>query len=145
MEAGPCASARREGGAGAAMVTNSGTIRGTAGNGIFLRLGGTGTVTNTGSILGASAIPFGNTVVSGIRLNAGGSVGNTGTKRRFKYGPIGDTVNLASRAQGATKYLKARVLLTQSTRDRIGDLESITRGNAPLKGGTYAMAGATNV
>jgi imidazolonepropionase-like amidohydrolase len=33
----------------------------------------------------------------------------------------------------------------RATRDRIGDLESITRGNAPLKGGTYAMAGATIV
>ena len=33
----------------------------------------------------------------------------------------------------------------RATRDRIGDLESITRANAPLKGGTYAMAGATIV
>jgi len=33
----------------------------------------------------------------------------------------------------------------RSTRDRIGDLESITRVNAPLKSGTYAMVGATIV
>lgn len=33
----------------------------------------------------------------------------------------------------------------RATRDRIGDLESITRTNAPLKTGTYAMAGATIV
>jgi imidazolonepropionase-like amidohydrolase len=33
----------------------------------------------------------------------------------------------------------------RATRDRIGDLESITRANAPLKSGTYAMAGATIV
>lgn len=57
----------------------------------------------------------------GIGIHSGPvSVGNTGTKRRFKYGPIGNTVNLASRIQGATKYLQARVLLTQSTRELIG-------------------------
>ena len=33
----------------------------------------------------------------------------------------------------------------RATRDRIGDLESITRINAPLKSGTYAMVGATIV
>jgi imidazolonepropionase-like amidohydrolase len=33
----------------------------------------------------------------------------------------------------------------RATRDRIGDLESITRGNTPLKSGTYAMTGATIV
>ena len=58
----------------------------------------------------------------GIGINSGpASVGNTGTRRRFKYGPVGNTVNLASRIQGATKYLEARTLITQSTRDRIGD------------------------
>ncbi|HMJ86320.1 MAG TPA: amidohydrolase family protein [Vicinamibacterales bacterium] len=33
----------------------------------------------------------------------------------------------------------------RATRDRISDLESITRGNAPLKSGSYAMVGATIV
>jgi imidazolonepropionase-like amidohydrolase len=33
----------------------------------------------------------------------------------------------------------------RATRDRIADLESITRANAPLKSGTYAMVGATIV
>ena len=33
----------------------------------------------------------------------------------------------------------------RATRDRIGDLESITRANTPLKSGTYAMVGATIV
>ncbi len=33
----------------------------------------------------------------------------------------------------------------RATRDRIGDLESITRINTPLKSGTYAMVGATIV
>jgi adenylate cyclase len=56
----------------------------------------------------------------GIGINSGPvSVGNTGTKRRFKYGPLGNTVNLASRIQGATKYLQAPILITQTTRDQI--------------------------
>jgi adenylate cyclase len=64
----------------------------------------------------------------GIGINSGpASVGNTGTRRRFKYGPVGNTVNLASRIQGATKYLETRTLITQSTRDRIGDEFALRR------------------
>lgn len=64
----------------------------------------------------------------GIGVNSGPvSVGNTGTRRRFKYGPVGNTVNLASRIQGATKYLKTRTLITQSTRDAIGDEFALRR------------------
>ena len=52
----------------------------------------------------------------GIGVNTGiAQVGNTGTDRKFKYGALGNTVNLASRVQGATKYLKARLLVTGST------------------------------
>jgi adenylate cyclase len=53
----------------------------------------------------------------GIGLNTGvARVGNTGSKRKFKYGPLGNTVNLASRVQGATKYLKVKLLATGATR-----------------------------
>jgi adenylate cyclase len=69
----------------------------------------------------------------GIGINSGPvSVGNIGTKRRFKYGPVGNTVNLASRIQGATKYLKARILVTESTRNLIGD-EFVQRRLARLQ------------
>ena len=45
----------------------------------------------------------------GIGINTGPArVGNTGTKRKFKYGPLGNAVNLACRLQGATKYFKTR-------------------------------------
>jgi adenylate cyclase len=58
----------------------------------------------------------------GIGINSGeASVGNSGTRRRFKYGPLGNTVNLASRIQGATKYLKAGALITRATLERVGD------------------------
>jgi len=52
----------------------------------------------------------------GIGINTGEArVGNTGSRQKFKYGPLGNTVNLASRVQGATKYLKAGLLITDST------------------------------
>jgi adenylate cyclase len=58
----------------------------------------------------------------GIGLNTGqAQVGNTGTARKFKYGPLGTTVNLASRVQGATKHFKARLLITEGTRQAIDD------------------------
>jgi adenylate cyclase len=56
----------------------------------------------------------------GIGINTGvARVGNIGTPRKFKYGPLGNAVNLASRVQGATKYLKCRLLITEATRDRL--------------------------
>lgn len=56
----------------------------------------------------------------GIGVNTGiAQVGNTGSSRKFKYGALGNTVNLASRVQGATKYLKSNLLVTGSTRTRL--------------------------
>jgi adenylate cyclase len=53
----------------------------------------------------------------GIGINTGvARVGNTGSRFKFKYGPLGNTVNLASRVQGLTKYLKCRLLVTAATR-----------------------------
>lgn len=52
----------------------------------------------------------------GIGVNTGSAlVGNIGTHRKFKYGPLGTCVNLASRVQGATKYLKTSLLITGNT------------------------------
>lgn len=59
---------------------------------------------------------LGTTFDLGIGINSGlARVGNTGSIQRLKYGPLGDTVNVASRVQGATKYLGADCLFTQST------------------------------
>lgn len=58
----------------------------------------------------------------GVGVNTGiARVGNTGSKHKFKYGPLGETVNLASRIQGATKFLKTRLLVTGATREKLGD------------------------
>lgn len=56
----------------------------------------------------------------GIGIHSGLAVcGNTGSQRRVKYGPLGNTVNLASRVQGTTKYLRSSILVTNDTRNRI--------------------------
>lgn len=68
--------------------------------------------------------PFG----LGIGLNSGMAlVGNTGSRSRFKYGPLGHTVNLASRVEGATKQFGVPILITGATRSRLGDWEGTRR------------------
>jgi adenylate cyclase len=64
----------------------------------------------------------------GIGLNTGlARVGNVGTKIKFKYGPHGNTVNLASRVQGLTKYLKCRLLVTEATQRGLAQHLAIRR------------------
>jgi adenylate cyclase len=55
-----------------------------------------------------------------VGINTGDAyVGNIGTPQKFKYGALGNTVNLASRIQGACKYARARMLATSNTIDRL--------------------------
>jgi adenylate cyclase len=62
-----------------------------------------------------------------IGINSGVvHVGNMGSRHKFKYGPLGHHVNLAHRVQGATKYLRTPLLLTEFTRAGL-DLEFNTR------------------
>ncbi|EMI51724.1 adenylate/guanylate cyclase domain-containing protein [Rhodopirellula sallentina] len=56
----------------------------------------------------------------GIGINTGmARVGNTGSLVKFKYGPLGNTVNLASRVQGITKRFGVSALITKATRDAL--------------------------
>jgi adenylate cyclase len=64
---------------------------------------------------------LGEPVSIGVGINSGlARVGNTGSTRKFKYGPLGNTVNLASRVQGATKHLKSKILITGNTAAKLG-------------------------
>jgi adenylate cyclase len=65
---------------------------------------------------------FGHEIRMRIGLNTGPAVvGNMGSRRRFDYTAIGDTVNLASRLEGACKQYRIFLLIGETTRERAGD------------------------
>ena len=52
----------------------------------------------------------------GIGINTGiARVGNTGSKVKFKYGPLGNVVNVASRIQGMTKKFGVSAVVSGTT------------------------------
>lgn len=60
------------------------------------------------------------TTAYGIGINSGmARVGNVGSTRKFKYGPLGDVVNLAARVRGATKYFRVDTLVTGDVCSRL--------------------------
>jgi adenylate cyclase len=64
----------------------------------------------------------------GIGINTGrAQVGNTGSQRKPQYGPLGNTVNIASRVQGATKYLKSRAVITEAVLSRLDGSFAVRR------------------
>ncbi|CAN5426712.1 hypothetical protein BH10PLA2_BH10PLA2_27510 [soil metagenome] len=64
----------------------------------------------------ACAASLGGPLSVGVGINTGPAlVGNIGSAHKFKYGPLGHTVNLASRVEGATKQLGIPILVTGST------------------------------
>jgi len=65
---------------------------------------------------------FGHEVFMRIGLNSGPAVvGNMGSGQRFDYTAMGDTVNLASRLEGASKRYKVPVLIGEQTWQRISE------------------------
>ncbi len=75
----------------------------------------------------------GNPLVLGVGLNTGPAlVGNTGSSRKFKYGPHGHTVNLASRVQDATKRVGVPVLISEAARQKVAGA-FVTRCVGPVE------------
>lgn len=65
---------------------------------------------------------IGTATAYGIGINSGTArVGNVGSTRKFKYGPLGNVVNLAARVRGATKYFRVDTLVTGAVRGRLDE------------------------
>lgn len=75
---------------------------------------------------------------SGIGICTGEMVaGNIRARQRVVYTIVGDAVNQAARLQVKTRELGARVLVTQTTRDAVGELPGVAFrpvGAVPLRG-----------
>jgi adenylate cyclase len=74
-------------------------------------------------------------VVVGVGISTGEAlVGNMGLETRFDYSALGDTVNTASRVEGACKETGYDLLVTSATRDQAVGLAFLPAGGLALKG-----------
>lgn len=84
---------------------------------------------------------------AGIGINTGlCAVGNMGSKQRFAYSTLGDSVNLASRLEGQTKNYGVNILIGEDTYARVSGMAVLEMDLIRVKGKTkpvrvYALLG----
>jgi class 3 adenylate cyclase len=67
-------------------------------------------------------LPPGRRLSARCGINSGPAlIGNIGSKRRFNYTAMGDTVNLAARIESANKTYGSHLLISGETAERLGD------------------------
>jgi adenylate cyclase len=72
---------------------------------------------------------------AGIGINSGpASVGNMGSRQRFAYSALGDTVNLASRLESQTKTYGVDILVGEETWTKIPDFATLELDLIQVKG-----------
>jgi adenylate cyclase len=87
----------------------------------------------------------------GLGLHVGPcSVGNMGSIRRFDYSILGDTVNLASRLEGASKFFSTDVIVSELVRDGAPEMAWLDLGRIRVVGRTepahvFALAGGPDM
>jgi len=72
----------------------------------------------------------------GVGINTGSMmVGNMGSTNRLDYTVIGDEVNLGARVEALTRDYNVRIILTQSTYEKVKDLAEVKKlGETTVKG-----------
>ena len=80
-------------------------------------------------------------IVIGIGICTGEAlVGNMGLETRFDYSAVGDTINIASRVEGACKEVGYDIVVVEATRAAAADFAFLEAGSVQLKGKRHREA-----
>lgn len=80
----------------------------------------------------ASGLPL---LAVGVGLCSGPAcVGNIGSRQRYSYSAIGDTVNVAARMEASCRYLGYDVVISEDTHSGIRGMAALPAGKIGLKG-----------